>query len=44
MYGAFVAGFYDGFFGGHLIILIILGVIVAYISNMFLKDNIQSFL
>lgn len=40
MYGAFVAGFYEGFFGGHLVILVILGVIVAYISNVYLKENI----
>ncbi len=41
MYGAFVAGFYEGFFGSHLILFIVLGVVIAYISNMYLKDNIQ---
>jgi hypothetical protein len=41
MFGAFVAGFYDGFFGGHMILLIIVGVIIAYVSNMFLKDTIR---
>lgn len=40
IYGAFVARFYEGFFGEHLIILMIFGVIVAYISNMFLKETI----
>ena len=41
MFGSYVAGFYDGFFGGHWVLLIILGVIIAYVSNMYLKDNIQ---
>lgn len=40
MYGAFVAGFYEGFFGGHLVFLVILGVIIAYVSNVYLKENI----
>ena len=40
MYGAFVAGVYEGFLGGHLILLVILGVIVAYISNIYLKEKI----
>lgn len=39
-YGAFVAGFYEGFFGGHLLLLIVLGVIIAYVSNTYFKDNI----
>ena len=41
MYGALVAGVYEGFFGGHLVLLIVLGVIIAYVSNVYLKDNIQ---
>ena len=41
MYGALVAGIYEGFFGGHLILLIVLGIIIAYVSNVYLKDNIQ---
>ena len=43
MYGAFVAGVYDVFIGGHLFIIVVLGVITAYVSNVFFKDNIQSF-
>ncbi|MGN0176323.1 MAG: zinc ribbon domain-containing protein [Methanobrevibacter sp.] len=42
IYGIFVARFYESFIGGHLIILVILGVIVAYISNTFLKETIGS--
>lgn len=42
MYGAFVAGFYEGFFGGHLILIVILGIVFAYVSNMYLKENILS--
>ena len=41
VYGAFVAGVYEGFLGGHLILLVILGIIVAYVSNIYLKDSIQ---
>jgi uncharacterized membrane protein YvbJ len=40
MYGALVAGFYEGFLGSHLIILVIVGVVVAYISNIYLKESI----
>ena len=40
-YGAFVAGFYEGFFGGHLLLIVILGVIMAYVSNMYLKESIR---
>lgn len=40
IYGAFVAGVYNGFFGGHLLLLVILGVIMAYVSNVYLKENI----
>lgn len=40
IFGAFVGGFYDWFYGGHLILIVILGVIVAYASNMYFKENI----
>ncbi|WP_295589791.1 zinc-ribbon domain-containing protein [uncultured Methanobrevibacter sp.] len=39
-YGAFVAGFYEGFFGGHLILIVILGAVMAYVSNKYLKESI----
>lgn len=39
-YGAFVAGFYEGFFGGHLILIVVLGIVMAYVSNMYLKETI----
>lgn len=42
MYGAFVAGFYKGFFGSNIILFIIVGIITAYISNVYFKDNIQN--
>ncbi|WP_298501131.1 zinc ribbon domain-containing protein [uncultured Methanobrevibacter sp.] len=41
-YGGFVAGVYDWIFGGQIILLIILGIVCAYISNIYLKDNIQN--
>lgn len=41
-YGAFAAGFYEGFFGGQLLLLVILGIISAYVSNMFLKETVQN--
>ena len=34
VYGAFVAGFYDGFFGGHLILIVIFGIVMAFVSNL----------
>ena len=40
-YGVFVARFYEGFFGGHLLFFTIFGIIIAYISNIYLKDSIQ---
>lgn len=43
-YGSFVAGFYEGFFGGQILLLIILGIIFAYISNVYLKDSIRPLL
>ena len=43
VYGAFAAGFYDGLYGGHLLLLIILGVVCAYVSNIYFKDSIRNF-
>ena len=40
MYGPFAAGFYDGFFGGHLILIVVLGIVMAYVSNIYLKETI----
>ncbi len=40
-YGSFLAGVYEGVFGGQIILLIILGMICAYVSNIYLKDHIQ---
>ena len=39
-YGAFVAGVYKGILGGHLVVIVILGVVMAYVSNMYLKETI----
>lgn len=41
-YGALIAGLYDGFLGGHLILIVILGVVMAYVSNIYLKETILS--
>lgn len=41
-YGAFAAGLYDWVFGGQIIVLIILGVICGYVSNIYLKENIRN--
>ena len=40
-YGRLVAGFYEWIFGGQILVLIILGIICAYVSNMYLKENIR---
>ena len=40
-YGALAAGVYDWLFGGQIILLIILGVICSYVSNIYLKENIR---
>ena len=40
MFGAFAAGFYEGFFGGHLLVLTVISVIVGYVSNRYLKEYI----
>ena len=41
VFGAFLAGFYKGFFGGQLLTLLIIGAVMGYVSNMYLKDTIQ---
>ncbi|WP_295721234.1 hypothetical protein [uncultured Methanobrevibacter sp.] len=41
LYGAFVAGVYKGYFGGHIVILIITGIIIGYLSNAYLKEPIR---
>jgi RNA polymerase subunit RPABC4/transcription elongation factor Spt4 len=40
-YGWLAAGVYDWLFGGQIVVLIILGIVCAYISNMYLKENIR---
>lgn len=40
-YGVLAAGFYEGVFGGQIIVLIILGIVCSYVSNMYLKERIQ---
>ena len=39
--GRFAARLYEWFFGSQIIFLVIVAVIVAYVSNMFLKSTIQ---
>lgn len=39
-YGMFIAGAYEGLFGGQLLFLVILGIVFAYISNIYFKDSI----
>lgn len=41
VWGSFAAGVYEWVYGGQIIFLIILGVIIAYVSNIYLKKNIQ---
>ncbi|WP_405276769.1 zinc-ribbon domain-containing protein [Methanobrevibacter sp.] len=40
-FGKLVARVYEWFFGSQIIFLVIVAVIVAYVSNMFLKSKIQ---
>lgn len=40
-WGAFAARVYEWFFGSQIILLIIIAVITAYVSNVFLKSKIQ---
>ncbi len=39
-FGPLVSRVYEGFFGGNLIIIMIFGIIAAYISNVYFKENI----
>ena len=41
VWGSFAAGLYEWVYGGQIIFLIILGVVIAYVSNIYLKKNIQ---
>ena len=40
-WGTLAARFYEWYFGGQILVLIILGIIMAYISNVYLKSKIQ---
>ena len=40
-WGSLAAGFYEWFYGSQLFLLIVLGIITAYISNIYLKKNIR---
>ena len=41
VWGSLAAGVYEWIYGGQIIFLIILGVVIAYVSNIYLKKNIQ---
>ena len=41
-YGRLAAGLYEWFFGGQILLLMILAIIFAYISNVYLKGHIRS--
>lgn len=41
VWGSFAAGLYEWVYGGQIFVLIILGVIIAYVSNIYLKKNIR---
>lgn len=41
VWGSFAAGLYEWVFGGQILLLIVLGIIMAYVSNVYLKKNIQ---
>ena len=40
-WGSLAAGVYEWLYGGQILLLIILGIITAYISNIYLKKNIR---
>lgn len=40
-FGSFVAKVYEWFFGSQILFLIFIGILTAYISNVFLKSKIQ---
>ena len=42
VYGSFAVELYEYYVGTHLITLIILGVVVAFLSNMFLKKPVTN--
>jgi len=42
VWGSFAAGVYEWIFGGQILLLITLGIIIAYVSNIYLKKNIQN--
>jgi hypothetical protein len=42
-WGSYVALAYDYLFGGQILLLVILAIIFAYVSNAYFKLNIQSF-
>lgn len=39
-YGTLVKVFYDGLVGGNIILIIVFGIVMAYVSNIYLKENI----
>ena len=41
-WGTIAAWVYEWYFGGQILVLIILGIIMAYISNVYLKSKIQN--
>ena len=41
VWGSFAAGVYEWIYGGQILLLIALGIIVAFVSNIYLKKNIQ---
>lgn len=44
VFGTFASNLYKGLFGSSIIVLIIVGAVVGYLSNMFLKDTIMGIL
>ena len=40
-YGSLAAGLYEWIYGGQILLLIILGIICAYVSNIYLKKDIE---
>jgi hypothetical protein len=42
-WGIYAAAAYEWYFGSQIILLIILGIIFAYVGNVFFKPNIQEF-
>lgn len=44
VWGVFISRIYGGVYGSHWLVFIIVSVAVAYLSNIFLKNSIQSFI